>query len=325
MIDPMVSVSMITYNHAPFIADAIERILNQKTEFAIELVIGEDCSTDGTREIVFQYQKKHPDIIRVVTSERNVGARKNGLRTLAACRGKYIAFCEGDDIWHHSEKLKLQVDYLKNHPDCGLVYSDFDRHEVDKRITIKNYIHNKANRCSQPPSITDILRGRSGIRTCTVITEKRLVDHFVNSDPYLYQDGPFLMGDTQLWAEISTVKYIYYLDQSLATHLILQESATQSKDLSKKLKFRMSGAELCIYLSSKYSLPDHLNKRHKKILNNLSLKLALIGNNADLAKQVRMRMERITWKESILYYCTISTHLRRIFIPYLLSYAEKKW
>ena len=94
---PLVSVHMITFNHEPYIARAIEGVLMQETDFPIELVIGEDCSTDGTREIVLEYQKKHPETIRVITSARNVGPNVNELRTDKACRGRYVAYCEGDD------------------------------------------------------------------------------------------------------------------------------------------------------------------------------------------------------------------------------------
>src|ERR1700690_2758382 len=113
MKEPLVSVKMITYNHAPYITRAIEGVLQQKTTFPFELIIGEDCSTDGTREIVFAYQKKYPDIIRVITSDKNVGMNINGLRTIKAGKGKYIALCEGDDYWHNPEKLQKKVDFLK--------------------------------------------------------------------------------------------------------------------------------------------------------------------------------------------------------------------
>jgi glycosyltransferase involved in cell wall biosynthesis len=82
MTDPLVSVHMITYNHAPYIAQTIEGVLKQKVDFPIELVIGEDCSIDGSREIVLQYQKKYPDIIRLITSDKNVGGKKNSYRTM---------------------------------------------------------------------------------------------------------------------------------------------------------------------------------------------------------------------------------------------------
>ncbi len=126
MTTPLVSVKMITYNHEPYIRQAIEGVLSQKTNFPFELVIGEDCSTDGTREIVFDYAKRYPDIIHVITSEFNVGMKANGKRTFDACKGKYIAYCEGDDYWNRDDKLQKQVNYMESHPECGLVCSNYD-------------------------------------------------------------------------------------------------------------------------------------------------------------------------------------------------------
>ncbi len=143
MAEPLVSVMMITYNHAKYIAKAIEGIVQQKTTFPIELVIGEDCSTDGTREIVYEYRSKYPNIIRVITSDRNVGIKINAKRTRKACSGTYVAFCEGDDYWHHPEKLQKQVDYMASHPDCGLVYSNYNVHNIQSKKTIKDFISYK--------------------------------------------------------------------------------------------------------------------------------------------------------------------------------------
>ena len=109
MIKPLVSVITITYNNAPYIVHCIEGVLMQKTTFPFELVIGEDCSTDGTREIVFKYVEQYPDIIRVITSETNVGMKENFRRTFNAYHGEYIALCEGDDYW--IDPLKLQKQY----------------------------------------------------------------------------------------------------------------------------------------------------------------------------------------------------------------------
>lgn len=107
---PLVSVSTITYNHAAYIQRCIESVLMQKTTFPFEFVIGEDCSTDCTREIVLEYADKYPQIIRVITSESNVGGRANSQRTISACQGEYIAFCEGDDYWIDPLKLQKQYD-----------------------------------------------------------------------------------------------------------------------------------------------------------------------------------------------------------------------
>jgi glycosyltransferase involved in cell wall biosynthesis len=105
---PAVSVFIITYNHAPYIRRCIESVLMQKTSFHFELVIGEDCSKDGTSEIVFDYAKKFPEIIRVVTTSAKVGPGENWKRTINECQAEYIAQCEGDDYWIDPQKLQKQ-------------------------------------------------------------------------------------------------------------------------------------------------------------------------------------------------------------------------
>ncbi|WP_242034424.1 glycosyltransferase [Dysgonomonas sp. BGC7] len=116
----MVSVSMITYNHEKFIAEAIEGVVMQKTDFPFKLVIGEDCSTDSTREICIEYQKKYPDIIRLRLPETNQGMMLNWINNISSGQGKYIALCDGDDYWSDPYKLQKQFDFMEAHPDFAL-------------------------------------------------------------------------------------------------------------------------------------------------------------------------------------------------------------
>jgi glycosyltransferase involved in cell wall biosynthesis len=105
---------MITYNHASFIAEAIEGIVNQVSDEPFELVIGEDFSTDNTRAICEKYQQRYPHIIRLLPSENNLGVMPNLIRTLKACKGDKIAFCEGDDYWTLNSKIQDQSNLLND-------------------------------------------------------------------------------------------------------------------------------------------------------------------------------------------------------------------
>ena len=113
---------MITYNHEAYISQAIGGVLMQETDFPIELVIGDDCSTDRTRQICLEYQQEHPDLIRLLARENNLGISPNFLDTLTNCTGEYIALCEGDDYWTDPKKLQKQIDFLSNNPDFTVCF-----------------------------------------------------------------------------------------------------------------------------------------------------------------------------------------------------------
>ncbi|OOG64082.1 hypothetical protein B0E46_09195 [Rhodanobacter sp. B04] len=121
--NPVVSVLMLAYNHGPYLAQAIEGVLTQQTDTPIELLIGEDCSPDNTREIALRYQHEHPQIIRVFVGDKNVGPSLNHRRILLAARGEFHAYLDGDDYWLPG-KLARQVEYLRKNPSCAAVYTN---------------------------------------------------------------------------------------------------------------------------------------------------------------------------------------------------------
>ncbi len=133
---PLVSVCIQTYQHAPFIRQTIEGVLMQKTEFPVEILIGEDESTDGTRDICIEYADKYPDKIRLFLNERkNViyidnqpTGRWNFMNNLSQAKGKYIALLPGDDYWTSPEKLQRQVEFLEQNPEYNLCFHDVNIH-----------------------------------------------------------------------------------------------------------------------------------------------------------------------------------------------------
>jgi len=128
---PLVSVCVQTYQHVGFIKDCLEGIINQVTDFHFEVLLGEDCSTDGTREICKEYAEKYPDKIRLFLHERENNIHIYGMPTgrfnffynLYNAQGKYIAFCEGDDYWNDPYKLQKQHDFLEANSDCSVCFT----------------------------------------------------------------------------------------------------------------------------------------------------------------------------------------------------------
>lgn len=119
--DCLVSVLCTAFNHEPYIRDALEGFVNQKTDFAFEVLVNDDASTDATAAIIREYEEKYPQIIRPFYQTENQFAKGIGYIYenifYPNARGKYLAFCEGDDYWTDAGKLQLQVDFLESHPD----------------------------------------------------------------------------------------------------------------------------------------------------------------------------------------------------------------
>ena len=117
-----VSALMLTFNHEPFIGEAIEGFLMQKTDFPCELVIAEDCSTDDTRAVIRKYWERDPDRIQVLLNRTNIGGRRSSARAYGRCRGQYVTYLDGDDFWTSPDRLQRQADLLDAHPDYALCF-----------------------------------------------------------------------------------------------------------------------------------------------------------------------------------------------------------
>jgi glycosyltransferase involved in cell wall biosynthesis len=208
--DVKVSVAMITYNHEAFITQAIESVLMQQTDFEVELVIGEDCSIDGTCAIVCEYADRYPGRIRLLLPERNQGAQANGLATLNACRGQYIALLEGDDYWTDATKLQKQVDYLENHPDYSAC---FHPAVCLNQINGANTGHIFRPRIIQPSySTDDLLRGGNLGPTASLVFRK----NFLPQLPEWFQQCP--TGHFPLYVLLSLKGPIGFIDETMSLH-----------------------------------------------------------------------------------------------------------
>jgi glycosyltransferase involved in cell wall biosynthesis len=175
-----VSICMISYNHAKFIEQAIESILRQETEFPIELVIGDDFSTDETSAIC-QRMAGQDARIRLLPTDRNLGVMPNLARTLQACKGEYIAICEGDDYWTDMKKLSKQALLLDTRP-------EYSASTHQSQIIMNNEPVRKFREgVAEVVSTRDLTAGRL-FHTASVLFRRPVVDMFCNSPAVLSCD-----------------------------------------------------------------------------------------------------------------------------------------
>jgi glycosyltransferase involved in cell wall biosynthesis len=166
------SACVIAYNHEKYIKDCLEGALKQNVDFEYEIIISEDCSTDQTREICQEYQKKYPDKIKLHLNETNLSLMGNWLKALSLCRGEYVAICEGDDYWTDPDKLKKQVDFLDSHKDFSL--SSHNAKVIKNGAIIRKYCGDKH------PEIMDlkyILGHGSGGPTCSLVIRNSAIQN----------------------------------------------------------------------------------------------------------------------------------------------------
>lgn len=144
-----VSVCMVTYNQEQYIAECLDSLVNQQTNFEFEIVVGEDCSTDGTRAIVQKYVEKYPNLIIPLFYEENIGAIENIKKVYKKARGKYIAHLDGDDM-ALPDKLQKQFDLLEANPDCTICAHDVDLIDAKSKYINTKYkkIEKKLDRLS---------------------------------------------------------------------------------------------------------------------------------------------------------------------------------
>lgn len=149
-----VSVGLTSYKHAKYIRRCLDSILAQKVNFRYEIVVGEDCSNDGTREILLEYKEKYPDIFVLLLNEQNMGSTRNSYNVSAHLRGQYVCSGETDDFWLDEYRMQKQADYLDAHPEVAGVagnYCSVDEdgnnprvilspNMLDKRYTLEHYM-----------------------------------------------------------------------------------------------------------------------------------------------------------------------------------------
>lgn len=256
---PLVSICCITYNHAPYIRQCLDGFLMQKTNFPLEVIINDDCSTDGTTDIIREYELKYPNIIKPIYHDENLYSK--GIRGMFAtfcfpkARGKYIALCEGDDYWIDVFKLQKQIEYLEKHSDCGLVHTYVEYvNTYNQTISPPTDFYEKINMRIFDGFIWGYYLRNSGfILTCSSCFRKELLKDEI------------ILFDHGLFMSIARQKKIYCLREKTVAYRRNPEGAmmTQNKDHFMRLTSRTRLLQLYYYYKNGRNLFYNTDKETK--------------------------------------------------------------
>ena len=229
----LISVIIPSYNRANTVGMTIESIVAQKVDADIEIVIGDDCSTDNAREVLEQYRQKYPDIIRLFLREQNMGLGANWAQCVKDCRGEFICNCDNDDYWHNPNKLQLQLDYMHAHPECNILITN---HRTHNRITgeIRECIAN----INRSVDLQQSVWNGADFCNATIMYRADFMKAHLDLDEFIKRH--FTLQDWPAWVILTAYTNIDVLSESTATFGIETVSITRP-DSVERYKKRLDG------------------------------------------------------------------------------------
>lgn len=210
----LVTVVCIAYNHEKYIRTTLEGIVGQKTDFGFRVLVHDDLSTDGTREIIREYTEKYPDLFETILQEENQYQKGIDIEDefiFPSIKTKYVAVCEGDDYWTDPNKLQLQVDYMEKHPDCSLCVHDTEKMYENGEATGTTF---NTSRKSRNYTFEDL-----------VASEPSAYFHFSSfmwrhelmkkKNPAFTMDG---IGDYPMALQFASAGYVHYIPRVMSRY-----------------------------------------------------------------------------------------------------------
>ena len=283
-----VSVLMPTYNHERFIAQAIESVLSQETEFSYELLINDDCSSDGTRSIARSYAERFPGRVRLVFPERNEGLMRSYGRLLALARGEFVAILESDDVWTSRGKLQAQAAFLRAHGDYGLCVSDYRTIDEGGRV-IREF------RKTDDEGLGGDWYGRllygNFVCSATIVFRRSAFESSCAFGDFV--ERGFMTFDLPLLLGVSSASKCHYIHEVTASYRILASSISHNGDYEKARMFEESVLDIQEYAMEKYGTGRYAAEEIRKARIFSLMNRALIARRrADFVRYAREYRDR---------------------------------
>lgn len=305
MID--LSVHLITYNNEKHIAETLKSILKQNVDFSYEIVIGDDCSTDRTLDIINTYVLAQPEIFNVQKNKKQLGILENFKATLDRCLGNYIFDIAGDDLLKHDDALQKMVNVLKNDSSLGFVYSGFDRLD-DQNNKITSFINKSIVYVSKDTFIKEVLLGK--VNPISLCYKKAHLYKYVDFDTYLRMG--LIVEDYPIFVDLIMHTNFAIIKESLHVYRVHNNSFTHQKSFKNHFFFKSEMKKVFAYFSKKYNYPTSVKEEYLRNHNKELLFFAGYFEKKDLGKEMYQKIKSKSIKDHIHYYASQYPYFRKL-------------
>ena len=216
----------------------IDSIIAQKVDADLEIVIGDDCSTDNAREVLNRYKERYPTVIHLLFHEKNMGLGANWATCVKECKGQYICNCDNDDYWHNPHKLQIQLDYMESHPECSICITN---HRTHNRKTGRIEEH-KAYIDRSIPLQQAVFEGKTSFCNATIMYRAGFLKTHLPLDDFI--KNQFYLQDWTAWMILSRYTNIDIIPVSTATFGVETVSITRPNSIDA-LKEQMDKRWCC--------------------------------------------------------------------------------
>ena len=282
------SVALITYNSEDYIEETLESILKQKSSFNFEIVVGDDCSTDNTFEIIQSYKHKYPEKFNIQKNNTQLGILKNFKSTIDRCIGNFVFNFDGDDIIKNESAFQKLITVFKNNPDLGFVDSGYDKFFESKNRT-EFYVNKDTIRASKNDYRDYIFLGRViPIGTCF---NRALLTKFVNFETYINKN--ITIEDYPILVDMAANCDFERIDESLFTYRIHDRSYSHNKGFERYFFQREQMLNLFNYFKAKYNFNQKLchdyEQKHYRTLIHLAGSYQKKNLGKDMFSKIKLK------------------------------------
>lgn len=309
---PLISVIVLTYNQCRTIRKTLDSILAQRTQYPYEVIIGEDASTDDTRNVCEEYAEKHAATVRLMPAAANKGLLRNYRDCLAQARGKYIAGCAGDDWWHNPHKLEMQASFMERNNQYGVTFTDYDRYGLADKQEVRSCYHAMHYVPAEGDIYRTLMIQGNFIAAGTVMFRRDLFNTYCSIDRYISLG--FMMEDYPTWLELSRHTLFKYIPESTFSYVYAPGSLSNPGDnLSKIERFERGALFVRLHFLARYPIDGYSDVDFKDAFYRLMVvKSAMVGCYRE-ARAYAGNLKRVSIK-NMVFRLLCYTSLIRVYV-----------